>query len=83
MQGNTDRNLTAVQRADNEISRMKRIMKEIDKFEEDIETTKRIRDAVRVLRTRVDVADTRLNRTQPSAQARSGHPPTVGSGRRR
>ena len=64
-----DRAGRAVQNADTEIARMKRILAEIDRLEDDLESIKHIRDVVKHLRTRVEAASERLDRSQPSSRS--------------
>ncbi|KIX98260.1 uncharacterized protein Z520_06340 [Fonsecaea multimorphosa CBS 102226] len=64
-----------VQNADNEIARMRRIIAEIDKLEEDFEKTKRIRDKIKGIRNNVDELSDRLDRSRPSGHSSGGARP--------
>ncbi|KAG9783084.1 hypothetical protein KCU88_g3193, partial [Aureobasidium melanogenum] len=52
--------------ADAQISRIRRILREMDRLEEDLEKVKRIRDKVRQLKNNVDKVSDRLDRSRPS-----------------
>ncbi|EXJ83807.1 hypothetical protein A1O1_07434 [Capronia coronata CBS 617.96] len=64
----------AMQDADAQIARMRRILREIDALEADFEMVKKIRDKVKQLRNHVDQVGDRLERSRPSGHAAGGRP---------
>lgn len=64
-----------MQNADAEISRMRRIMAEIDQLEEEFDKTKRIRDKIKHFRNNVDAISERLDRSRPSGHGSGGARP--------
>jgi len=64
----------AMQSADAEIARVRRILSDIDTFEEESAKIKRIRDKMRQLRNSVDAADERLDRSRASGHMSGARP---------
>lgn len=71
VQASYDRAGNMIQDADAEITRMKRIMAEIDHLEGEFDKVMRIRDVIKELRKRVDELDRKMDQSR-SSQAGSG-----------
>jgi hypothetical protein len=59
--------------AESAVERMRRIIKEIDAFEDDLKRVKHIREVVRRLRARVEETGDRVDRSTPSHHGESRH----------
>ncbi|KIX10119.1 uncharacterized protein Z518_01200 [Rhinocladiella mackenziei CBS 650.93] len=64
----------AMQDANSEITRMRRILAEIGALEDEFETIKRIRDKIRQIRNNVDGLSDRLDRSRPSGPGPGARP---------
>jgi len=71
IQASSNRSASAMQNADNEILRMRRIIAEIDLLEADFDRVKHIRDVVKQIKTRVDEMGSRLDRSHSSGHGQS------------
>jgi len=61
-----------IQNTDDEITRMKRIMAEIDHLEAEFDKIKRIRDKIKAVRNNVDQLSHRLDRSRPTGHSSGG-----------
>jgi hypothetical protein len=71
IQASSNRSASAMQNADNEIARVRRILAEIDKLEADFDRVKHIRDVVKQIKARVDDMSSRIDRSHPSGHGQS------------
>jgi len=74
VRASSNRASNTMQDADAQISRMRRILADIDKLEVDFEMAKRIRDKIKHLRNNVDQVSDRLDRSRPSGHASGARP---------
>lgn len=65
---------SSMHNADSEITRMRRILAELDHMEEEFAKIKRIRDKVRQYRNNVDTLGERLDRSRPSGHGSGTRP---------
>lgn len=74
MQTSSSRANGAMYDADAQITRMRRILAQIDKLEADFESLKTIRDKIKQLRNHVDQVSDRLDRSRPSTRGVGARP---------
>ncbi|EXJ79998.1 hypothetical protein A1O3_08284 [Capronia epimyces CBS 606.96] len=74
VQTQSSRATSAMHDADAQITRMRRILRDIDTLEQDFEKIKKIRDKVKQLRNNVDQVSERLERSRPSPHVAGARP---------
>lgn len=70
---NSSRHAQTASSAESAVERMRRLVKNIDQFEDDLKRAKNIKDVVKRLRARVDGTGDRLDRSTPSHHSESRH----------